>query len=71
MGCECLKPEEVQKEIKTSNIEDKHKYIYLKNEKIKDIDNYIISLKTSDKNTFNRNKNNHIFQQSRNENNKI
>ena len=71
MGCECLKPEEVQKEIKTSNIEDKHKYIYLKAEKIKDIDTYITSLKTSDKNTFNANRNNEIFQQSKNENNKI
>ena len=71
MGCECLKPEEVQKEIKTSNIEDKHKYIYLKKEKIKDIDTYITSLKTSDKNTFNTNRNNEIFQQSKNESNKI
>ena len=71
MGCECLKPEEVQKEIKTSNIEDKHKYIYLKAENIKDIDTYITSLKTSDKNTFNANRNNEIFQQSKNENNKI
>ena len=64
MGCECLKPEEMQKEIKTYNIDSKDNlnYMILKTEKIKDRDNkdfdiYINSLKTSDKNTFNVNKN--------------
>ena len=72
MGCECLKPEEVQKEIKTSNIEEKHNYIYLKTDKTRDLDTYINSLKTSDKNTFNTNKNIDILLPAKtNNNNKI
>ena len=64
MGCECLKPEEMQKEIRTYNIDTKDNlnYMILKTEKIKERDNkdfdiYINSLKTSDKNTFNVYKN--------------
>ena len=72
MGCECLKPEEVQKEIKTSNIEEKHNYIYIKTDKTRDLDTYINSLKTSDKNTFNTNKNIDILLPAKtNNNNKI
>ena len=71
MGCECLKPEEMTKEIKTYNTEDKDNYIILKNEKIKDMDTYINSIKTSDKNTFNANKNTEIFSSSKNNNNKF
>ena len=64
MGCECLKPEEMKKEIKTSSLDSKDNlnYFILKTEKIKERDNrdfdiFINSLKTSDKNTFNVNKN--------------
>jgi len=64
MGCECLKPEELQKEIKIYNLDSKDNLncMILKTEKIKERDNkdfdiYINSLKTSDKNTFNVNKN--------------
>ena len=64
MGCECLKPEEMQKEIKTSysDTKDNLNNMILRAEKIKERDNkdfdiYINSLKTSDKNTFNVNKN--------------
>ena len=74
MGCECLKPEEITKEIKTYNTENKDNYIILKNEKIRDIDTYINSIKTSDKNTFNSNnhRNNVIIHSSKkNNNNKI
>ena len=72
MGCECLKPQEVQKEIKTCNIEEKHNYINLKTDKTKDLDTYINSLKTSDKNTFNTNKNIDILLPAKtNNNNKI
>ena len=74
MGCECLKPEEITKEIKTYNTENKDNYIIIKNEKIRDIDTYINSIKTSDKNTFNsnNNRNNEIIQSSKkNNNNKI
>ena len=71
MGCECLKPEEMTKEIKTYNTEDKDNYIILKNEKIKDMDTYINSIKTSDKNTFNANKNIEKFPSSKNNNNKF
>lgn len=71
MGCECLKPEEMTREIKTYNTEEKEIYIKLKNEKIRDMDTYINSIKTSDKNTFNQNKNNEIFPSSKNNNNKI
>ena len=71
MGCECLKPEEMTKEIITYNTEDKDNYILLKNEKIKDMDTYINSIKTSDKNTFNANKNTEIFPSSKNNNNKL
>jgi hypothetical protein len=49
MGCECLKPEEITREIKTYNTENKDNYIIIKNEKIRDIDTYINSIKTSDK----------------------
>ena len=70
MGCECLKPEEMTREIRTYNTEEKEIYIKLKNEKIKDMDTYINSIKTSDKNTFNQNKNNEIFPSSKNYNNK-
>ena len=76
MGCECLKPEEMQKEIRTYNIDTKDNlnYMILKTEKIKERDNkdfdiYINSLKTSDKNTFNVNKNINI--NTNNDNNKI
>ena len=72
MGCECLKPQEVQKEIKTCNIEEKHNYINLKTDKTRDLDTYINSLKTSDKNTFNTNKNIDILLPAKtNNNNKI
>ena len=74
MGCECLKPEEITIEIKTYNTENKDNYIIIKNEKIRDIDTYINSIKTSDKNTFNSNnhRNNVIIHSSKkNNNNKI
>ena len=74
MGCECLKPEEITREIKTYNTENKDNYIIIKNEKIRDIDTYINSIKTSDKNTFNSNnhRNNVIIHSSKkNNNNKI
>ena len=69
--CECFKFEESTKEIKTYNIEEKENYILLKNDKIKEIDTYINSIKTSDKNTFNGSKNNEISQQNKKDNNKI
>ena len=65
MGCECIKPEEITKEIRTYNTEIKDNYIILKNDKIKDMDTYINSIKTSDKITFNTNKNNEIIQSSK------
>lgn len=74
MGCECLKPEEMTREIRTYNTDEKDNYILLKNEKFKDMDTYINSIKTSDKNTFNTfnaNKNIEIFPPSKNNNNKI
>ena len=68
MGCDCLKPEEIQKEIRTYTIEDKDNYIIIKTDKTKDID-AITSLKTSDKNTFRKNG---IYNQpSKKDNNKI
>ena len=65
MGCDCIKPEEITKEIKTYNTEIKDNYIILKNDKIRDIDTYINSIKTSDKITYNTNKNNEISTSSK------
>ena len=59
MGCECLKVQKIEKEIITLNTEENH--IFLKNEKVRNTDTYLNSIKTTDKNT-------ELIQQNRIEN---
>jgi hypothetical protein len=65
MGCECLKPKEIEKEIQTFNTEQ-YNNLNIKNDKKKEIEAYINTIKTSDKNTFNTNINNDMYQSLKN-----
>ena len=65
MGCECLKPKEIEKEIQTFNTEQ-YNNLKMKNDKKKEIEAYINTIKTSDKNTFNTNINNDMYQPPKN-----
>ena len=65
MGCECLKPKEIEKEIQTFNTEQ-YNNLNIKGDKKKEIEAYINTIKTSDKNTFNTNINNDMYQSLRN-----
>ena len=71
MGCECVKPEEMTKEIITYSLDEKDNYMIVKNEKRKDMDTNINTLRTSDKNTFITNKNNDFINYSKKDNNKL
>jgi hypothetical protein len=68
MGCECLRPKEIEKEIQTFNTE-KYYIHNIKNDKKKEIETYINTIKTSDKNTFHTNINNDMNQPIKNNNN--
>lgn len=65
MGCECLRQNEIEKEIQTFNTE-KYNNLNNKNDKKKEIEAYINTIKTSDKNTFNTNINNDMYQSLKN-----
>ena len=65
MGCECLRPKEIEKEIQTFNTEQ-YNNLNIKNDKKKEIEAYINTIKTSDKNTFNTNINNDMYQSLKN-----
>lgn len=65
MGCECLRPKEIEKEIQALNTE-KYNNLNNKNDKKKEIEAYINTIKTSDKNTFNSNINNDMYQSLKN-----
>lgn len=65
MGCECLRPKEIEKEIQTFNT-DNYNNLNFKSDKKKEIEAYINTIKTSDKNTFNTNINNDMYQSIKN-----
>ena len=69
MGCECLRPVEITKEIKTNTKEEKDNNFILKNDKKKEFDVCINTIKTSDKITFNTHQDNDLYKQLKNDSN--
>lgn len=65
MGCECLRPKVIEKEIQGYSTE-KYNNINIKIDNKKEIETYINTIKTSDKNTFNTNMNNDMYQSLKN-----